>query len=362
MNDCKPSRRPLRTDPLTGVHDQTSFYEWFLAGRERDPDTPFTLVAFDLNHFKEVNIQHGLAVGDEALQWAARIMREETAAPVYRIGGDEFVVVLAGEDEESHTALAQDILERLNREGTRFHLKPPVTKVAVIHFQQGHQSSGGSVIDEIFVALAAIKAEPLPPLRTFVPRQIQPEQALRRLVQGLLNQLEQLAVRLDEMQRLAYTDALTGLPNVRAAVEALELALSKAAADNEPLAILLIDGDDLHRYNEISYAAGDEMICNLAAVQQSQLRPADFIARWRMGDEFLAILSATSAEEGLAIAKRILSAVERESRDWPLPVTVSAGLAAYPDDGGTLGQLLYQAERAKQKAKQRGKNQVATPD
>ena len=50
--------------------------------------------------------------------------------------------------------------------------------------------------------------------------------------------------------------------------------------------------------------------------------------------------------------------MEHESQSWPLRVTISAGLAVYPDHGETLSELLYQAEAAKDKAKQMGKNKV----
>jgi diguanylate cyclase (GGDEF)-like protein len=120
----------------------------------------------------------------------------------------------------------------------------------------------------------------------------------------------------------------------------------------------LIDGDDLKRYNEISYSVGDEMIRDLAHTQQSHLRGGDFLARWRMGDEFLLIMPGTPVEGAVVVGERVRSAVELESQTWPLPVTISAGLAAYPGHGESMSDLLVQAEEAKNTAKASGKNQV----
>ena len=122
----------------------------------------------------------------------------------------------------------------------------------------------------------------------------------------------------------------------------------------------MIDGDDLRRYNQISYAAGDEMIQWLGATLRDQLRPGDFLARWRVGDEFLVLLPATPLGQAAAVGSRLCRAVQQASEGWPLPVTISIGVAEYPRHGTDEVGLLRQAEAANDRAKALGKNCVVT--
>lgn len=96
----------------------------------------------------------------------------------------------------------------------------------------------------------------------------------------------------------------------------------------------------------------------LGTTMQNHLRSKDFLARWRMGDEFLVIMPVTSLDEASAAAERIRSAVEQESKEWAQPVTISAGLAVYPTHGQNLGELVDRAEAAIDKAKSDGKNRI----
>jgi len=130
----------------------------------------------------------------------------------------------------------------------------------------------------------------------------------------------------------------------------------------EPFVILLIDGDNLSRYNKAGYLAGDEMIERLGKALEGELRPADFIARWRTGDEFLVLLRDASLESALPIAERLREVVCDVSQEWVFPITISLGVAGYPEQGRTPDELLQQAERALDRAKNSGKNQVYIND
>ena len=150
---------------------------------------------------------------------------------------------------------------------------------------------------------------------------------------------------------MANSDPLTELPNSRAAMSELELIHSQSHRAGRNYTILFIDGDNLRQYNEISYAAGDEMIQMLSAVQSQALRGRDFLARWRLGDEFVVILPDTPLELALGIAERMRSAVEVESQGWLIPVTISIGAAEYPGHADSITALLNEAEEAKNQAK-----------
>jgi diguanylate cyclase (GGDEF)-like protein len=174
----------------------------------------------------------------------------------------------------------------------------------------------------------------------------------------LAGQIRNLGQMIDEADRLAQTDVISQLPNLRTAIITLEAALNQAVLDHESLAILLFDGDNLRQYNQISYEAGDEAIRSLGAAIKGQLHPDDYLARWRTGDEFLVILPGVTRDEAVQIGNRICAAVEQAAKNWAFPSTVSGGIAIYPDHGPTLYSLLHIAEEGLKTAKVGGKNRV----
>jgi GGDEF domain-containing protein len=115
---------------------------------------------------------------------------------------------------------------------------------------------------------------------------------------------------LDHIQNEAYTDVISGLPNMKAALLNLEQTLQISITDCNPFSLLLIDGDNIRLYNTINYATGDGMIRDMSAVFKNNLRPNDFVARWRTGDEFIVILPDTPVEGAKIIGERFRLAVK----------------------------------------------------
>jgi diguanylate cyclase (GGDEF)-like protein len=181
---------------------------------------------------------------------------------------------------------------------------------------------------------------------------------MRMVVNTLTARLISFASRLDESNQLAYLDPNTQLPNSLAAEKELENEIQHAKETKGIFTILFIDGDNLRLYNNIGYAAGDEMIRNLGKTLLQHLRPRDFLARWRVGDEFFVILPETTSEKSLIVAERLRSAIESESKSWRIPVSISIGIADYPAKGTSSQELLYAAEQAEKHAKEGGKNRA----
>jgi diguanylate cyclase (GGDEF)-like protein len=100
------------------------------------------------------------------------------------------------------------------------------------------------------------------------------------------------------------------------------------------------------------------MIARVGALLQGAIRPQDFLARWRTGDEFLILLGNTSVDQAVQLGNRLLETVSNGSQDWIYPITISMGVAGYPDHGEILEALIHQAELGLSKAKDQGKNQV----
>jgi diguanylate cyclase (GGDEF)-like protein len=138
----------------------------------------------------------------------------------------------------------------------------------------------------------------------------------------------------------------------------LDLALSQAMLAQSSLCLCLIDGDELKKYNNSGYEAGDDVIRKLSLTLSSVLRPDDFLGRWRMGDEFIVILPDTQMEQAVAVAERLRSSVQIASKEWLYPTSVSIGIAYYPKHGNTANDLLEAAEHALTTSKRSGKNRV----
>ncbi|HND48877.1 MAG TPA: GGDEF domain-containing protein [Anaerolineales bacterium] len=175
-------------------------------------------------------------------------------------------------------------------------------------------------------------------------------------------QVLKMGVVLDETQQAAYTDTISGMPNFNAAMRNLEKAIQNSIASSKPFSMMMIDGDNIRAYNSINYAAGDEMIRDMCAVYKENVRPSDFVARWRAGDEFIVILPDTSIEGAKIIGERFRLAVKEASQTWRFPITISIGIATYPIHGDNINSLIDKAETANKHAKDLGKDQVVLAD
>ncbi len=163
---------------------------------------------------------------------------------------------------------------------------------------------------------------------------------------------------LEHAQSLALSDDISGLPNHRAAQTVLGEKINKSLKEQAPFSILFVDGDNLRQYNNISYQKGNSMIRKLGEILASQLRRGDFLARWFSGDEFLIVLPGADRQKALHVGERLRLLVEKTTKDWLFPITISVGVASFPEDGKTLEALLRKAEEANALAKKCGKNQV----
>ncbi|MFT3892488.1 MAG: GGDEF domain-containing protein [Anaerolineales bacterium] len=128
--------------------------------------------------------------------------------------------------------------------------------------------------------------------------------------------------------------------------------------DQRQLSICLIDGDSLKRYNSKGYSAGDDVIRKITQTLSTALRPSDFLGRWRMGDEFIVILPGTEVDKAAMVAERLRESIERASKGWLFPTSISIGVSYYPKHGYTADKLIEAAEKALALAKMSGKNRV----
>ena len=346
-----------RMDVLTGCANLLAFLETFSARLTSTTHSAFSLLLVDLNNFLAFNTQYGRAQGDSVLHWVGIVLRD-TDLPVYRIGGDEFLVFIDERESEECEQIARSVFERLNRECKQFRLADPPASVILIHFEKESLAIG-----DLWMAISdALFDVKVFGQRGFLINTYTHASAINnyqlRMINMLTERLLSLASRLDTTHQIAYLDPVTQLPNSIAAEKEINRAIQQSQRTNETFVILFIDGDNLRLYNDISYSAGDNMLKRLAELLASHLRPGDFIARWRVGDEFLVLLPATTQEAAFVVAERLRSQVELISKTWEIPTTISIGVSVYPSCGTTVEELLLAVEKAAKQAKDNGKNQV----
>jgi diguanylate cyclase (GGDEF)-like protein len=157
----------------------------------------------------------------------------------------------------------------------------------------------------------------------------------------------------------AATDALTGLPNQRAAADTLNRMFAQATTTGSPLALLFLDLDHFKQINDQrGHAVGDQVLANVGAVLRNVLRNRDFAAR-NGGEEFAVLLPDTEISSALVIAERIRAAIAEISLPGSdVSVTISIGVSGFPDHANTLDRLERLADAALYLAKRLGRNRV----
>src|SRR5713101_6223077 len=148
----------------------------------------------------------------------------------------------------------------------------------------------------------------------------------------------------DHLRRLAASDSLTGLANYRHLVDVLDSEIKRSKRTNRQFAMLFFDLDGLKRINDRhGHMIGSQALCRLADVLCSCCRDIDTPARFG-GDEFAVVLPETDAEEAHLVAQRICESVANDGKGPKL--SVSFGVAVYPQNGETIERLLSQADSA----------------
>ena len=168
-------------------------------------------------------------------------------------------------------------------------------------------------------------------------------------------------IRLAEnLERLAVTDDLTQVYNYRYLKAALRREVKRATRFRQPLSILMVDVDNLKAYNDRNgHIRGSQLLKEIAGRFASQVRSWDLVAKYG-GDEFTVILPQTERLGAATVAERLRAEVA--GHPFPLAergsITVSIGIANYPDDADSVQGLIESADRALYLAKRNGRNRV----
>jgi diguanylate cyclase (GGDEF)-like protein len=156
----------------------------------------------------------------------------------------------------------------------------------------------------------------------------------------------------DQVRTLAVSDPLTGLANYRRLIAVIESELDRSRRTNRPFSIVLLDMDGLKVINDrYGHLVGSRALVRLGKILRNHSRAIDTPARYG-GDEFALVLPEAPREIATRVATRVRERLAMETEEPAL--SVSAGIAAYPEDGDTAEKLLGSADRVLYRMKRRG--------
>jgi two-component system cell cycle response regulator len=167
----------------------------------------------------------------------------------------------------------------------------------------------------------------------------------------------------ERVKQLAYLDGLTGIFNRRFFELRIMEEIERARRYGTGMAVIMADIDQFKTLNdEFGHLLGDEALRQVSSLFHQQVRKIDVVCRYG-GEEFAILLSQTNVQHAATVADKLRRMVE----NWQFPgvprtVTVSAGVAAYPDNGTTRDSLVRAADTALYAAKQSGRNRVCVAE
>ena len=175
---------------------------------------------------------------------------------------------------------------------------------------------------------------------------------------GLIIENAQLYKR---AEHLAEHDGLTNLYNHRHFVATLNTEIAKAHQINAPVSLIMADIDNFKRYNDThGHPKGDHLLRQIARVLVENTRARDIVARYG-GEEFVIILPITGRYGARRVAETNRAQTEHfkfEGTDQSGPITLTLGVAVFPDDAAAAEDLIQRADAALYRGKNEGKNRV----
>ncbi len=171
----------------------------------------------------------------------------------------------------------------------------------------------------------------------------------------------QLALSQRRAELLSLTDQLTGLPNRRSALEAIQQAWEQEAHFERPMSMVMIDIDHFKQVNDtFGHAAGDKVLVDVAETLKRDMGQQETVYRMG-GEEFLLLSTGASFKELILAAERMrrrVAALEIRLEEQPLRVTISLGIAQRAEEHARFDALLVHADQALYAAKSSGRNRI----
>ena len=187
------------------------------------------------------------------------------------------------------------------------------------------------------------------------------EQQVQARTEQLANKVAELERAKEHLKELADTDELTLLPNRRRFRHYLNRELLRAKRFGHDLSLLVVDIDHFKKINDgYGHSMGDLVLQQFANVMDHNIRAADLAARYG-GEEFAIVLAETPKSGALVMANHLRETVAEQNfgapdQDSPEQVTISIGVATFPEDATEVDELITIADRRLYQAKEKGRN------
>jgi diguanylate cyclase (GGDEF)-like protein len=173
---------------------------------------------------------------------------------------------------------------------------------------------------------------------------------------------EALTEKNKELEILSVTDSLTGLYNRKHLMESLTGEIGRSSRYERPFSLLIIDIDHFKKFNDTyGHLAGDDVLRKMGEVFRESIRGCDYAARYG-GEEFVIVMPEIGRDQGVQAAERIRASVAKEKIDAQgnsVTVTISVGVASFPEHGDDAQTIISKADTALYQAKRRGRDRVA---
>jgi len=186
---------------------------------------------------------------------------------------------------------------------------------------------------------------------------------LHNVEQRLTNPMIIERSKFEETERSAVTDSLTGLYNRRFFAATFEREVRRGRRHGMMLSLIMLDLDGFKEINdEYGHLFGDLVLRRVARLVRRAIRESDTACRYG-GEEFAVILPETDRLGAYAVAERVRRGIGRSFLERPtggrsVAMTISGGIASFPDDGGSLHDLVRRADESLYRAKALGKNRI----
>jgi diguanylate cyclase (GGDEF)-like protein len=167
-----------------------------------------------------------------------------------------------------------------------------------------------------------------------------------------------IAINKAQLWEMAVTDSLTGLYVRRYFIVKLQEELHRAERYNKGFSIVMADLDRFKTVNDsFGHTAGDRALKLVAKFLQKNIRDVDILSRYG-GEEFVFLLPEADKEEAYTVSERLRKKLSEQQFDELPLITISLGIASYPDDSDDIDRLIKKADAALYTAKQAGRNKV----
>lgn len=173
---------------------------------------------------------------------------------------------------------------------------------------------------------------------------------------------------LKKLEELVHVDDVTGLYNQRKLVKDLETSIRRSKEFNENFSVLFLDIDHFKQVNDgHGHLVGTQILCDMAEILKLQIRESDLIYRYG-GDEFVIIIRDVDQELSLQVGERILKCIKKTDfiikendifdKHGAFNLTVSIGIAHFPEDAKTRDEVIAIADKMMYQAKESGRGRV----